>query len=266
MKKLSKHWFYLVMSLSLLLVLTGCNTATPANNEMATQTIIAYNEATTPHYDVVMRNEKPQIDGMSEDAVWETVPILSGGFHFPWDTKEAPLTEFKAFNDGTDFYFHFNVLDQDVLLDSDWKEDESTVDNEDRVELFFAGGSVDKPTPDGMPLYYAIEVDANGRIHDYSIEYYRDFDSEWNLEGLETAATKTDNGYSVEGKIPIKTLEDLKLLNNNVIKVGAYRAEFSAPENEGDDPVMEWISWVDPKTQNPDFHVNSSFGEFRFLK
>lgn len=47
---------------------------------------------------------------------------------------------------------------------------------------------------------------------------------------------------------------------------GVYRAEFSTPEKDGDDPIMEWISWVDPKTEEPDFHVNSSFGEFRFLK
>ena len=47
---------------------------------------------------------------------------------------------------------------------------------------------------------------------------------------------------------------------------GVYRAEFSTPEKDGDDPIMEWISWVDPKTEEPDFHVNSSFDEFRFLK
>ncbi|MBJ8325835.1 carbohydrate-binding family 9-like protein [Streptococcus pacificus] len=265
MKKLSKHWLYLVMISFLSLALFGCTTSSTTSDEKVNQTVIAYNEATTPHYDVVMRKEKPQIDGMLDDTVWQDVPILSGGFHFPWDAKEAPLTEFKAFQDGTDLYFNFNVLDKDVLLDSEWQDNESTVDNEDRVELFFAGGSIDKPTPDGMPLYYAIEVDADGRVHDYSIEYYRDFDGEWDLEGLETAATKTDNGYSVEGKIPIKTLEELKLLTNNTMKVGAYRAEFSTPETEGDDPIMEWISWVDPKTPAPDFHVNSSFGEFRFL-
>ena len=69
------------------------------------------------------------------------------------------------------------MVDQDVVVEKDWKDDESTVDAEDRVELFFAGGSVDKPTPEGMPLYYGIEVDPEGRVHDYSIEYYRKFDS-----------------------------------------------------------------------------------------
>lgn len=86
------------------------------------------------------------------------------------------------------------------------------------------------------------------------------------MDGLETKATTTDDGYDVEGKIPMKSLEDLKLINNHVMRAGIYRAEFSKPEASGKDPKMEWISWVDPKTANPDFHVASSFGEFRFLQ
>ena len=262
MKPQSKKWL-IPMTAALVLVLAGSN----GNASIAeAKEVIAYNEATTPHYDVVKRSEKITLDGKLDDKVWETVPAISGGFHFPWDAKEAPLTEFKAYNDGTDFYFAFNVIDEDVVVEKDWKDDESTVDAEDRVELFFAGGSVDKPTPEGMPLYYGIEVDPDGRVHDYSIEYYRKFDSKWNLEGLETKGVKNDNGYTVEGKIPMKSLQDLKLITNDVMRAGVYRAEFSTPAKEGDDPVMEWISWVDPKTETPDYHVNSSFGEFRFLK
>lgn len=243
-------------------LLVGCSSGSTAESINVT----AYNEATTPHYDVVKREEQAKIDGKLDDKVWENVPSICGGFHFPWDEKEAPITEFKGYNDGTNFYFSFRVVDQEVLVDEEWKDDESTVDNEDRAELFFAGGSVDKPTTDGMPLYYGIEVDPSGRIHDYSIEYYRHFDSEWNLEGLETKGTTTDDGYIVEGLVPLKSFEDLKLLNNNVMRVGVYRAEFSKPEKEDEDPIMEWISWVDPKTEAPDYHVDSSFGEFRFLK
>lgn len=242
--------------------LVGCS----SNASVETTKAVAFNEAATPHYDVVKRDEKATIDGTLDDKVWSTVPSMSGDFSFPWDTKEAPLTVFKGYNDGTDFYFSFEVTDEDVVLDKDWKDDESTVDIEDRVELFFAGGAIDKPTTSGMPLYYGIEVDPDGRVHDYSIKYYRHFDSKWNLDGLETKGKVTDTGYIVEGKIPLKSLEDLKLINNDVMCAGVYRAEFSTPEKDGDDPIMEWISWVDPKTEEPDFHVNSSFGEFRFLK
>lgn len=87
----------------------------------------------------------------------------------------------------------------------------------------------------------------------------------WDLEGLETKGAATENGYIVEGKVPLKSLEDLKLIRNNVMRAGVYRAEFSTQENS-DELLMEWISWVDPKTEAPDFHVDSSFGEFRFLQ
>lgn len=261
MKKIVQ-WTTLALTASLF-ALTGCNSN---NASTSPTTSVAYNEATTPHYDIVKRDQAASIDGSLEDEVWKDIPAISGGFHFPWDSKEAPFTEFKGYHDKDDFYFCFTVKDQDVVMDENWKDDESTVDMEDRVELFFAGTYIDKPGPDGMEKYYGIEIDPKGRVHDYSIVYYRDFDGKWNLEGLETKAVVNDDGYIVEGKVPMKTLEDLKLLNDNIMRAGIYRAEFSTPTKDGEDPKMEWISWVDPKTANPDFHVASSFGEFRFLQ
>lgn len=263
MKNLSKLCFASTLGMAVIFGLSGCGNTGSAEPDKAP---IAYNEATTPHYDVVKRSEKATLDGKLDDEVWSSIPSISGGFHFPWEAKEAPITEFKGYNDGESFYFSFKVIDKDVLVDKEWKDDESTVDNEDRAELFFAGGAIDKPTTEGMPLYYGVEIDPKGRVHDYSIEYYRDFDSKWNLDGLETKGITTDAGYDIEGKIPLESLKKLKLINNNVMRVGVYRAEFSSPEKEGKDPIMEWISWVDPKTEAPDYHVNSSFGEFRFLQ
>ena len=61
------------------------------------------------------------------------------------------------------------------------------------------------------------------------------------------------------------------------ILCGLYRAEFSHDRSgkpvvqqetihnrgrklDGPPPIEEWISWVDPKTPEPDFHVPSSLG------
>lgn len=224
------------------------------------------NMATTPHYDVVFREEAAAVDGNVSDAVWSDVSDISGSFFYPWESKEAPKTVFKAYNDGNKMYFYFEAQDGDVLSSEEWNEDESTVDNEDRAEIFFAQGPVDKPAADGMPLYYGVEIDPQGRVHDYSIKYYRDFDGTWNLAGLETAGAKTDTGYIVEGSIPLETLRNLNLLKENgTLRTGLYRAEFSTPAEGTEEPVMEWISWVDPKTEQPDYHVDSSFGELRLL-
>lgn len=213
-------------------------------------------------YDVVKRAEAPALDGKLDDAVWAGVPAVSGNFHFPWDAKEAPLTVFKAYADGEHFYFAFDVTDAKVVSIQEWK-DESTVDGEDRVELFFAADRVDRPGSNGMARYYAIEVDPLGRVHDYSIEYYRKFDSAWTLAGLESKAMLTDAGYSVEGKIPLKSLQELGVLHDGEMRTGVFRAEFSP--SGGAEPLMEWISWVNPHTPTPDFHVDSAFGQFRFL-
>ena len=68
-----------------------------------------------------------------------------------------------------DVYKRQEVTDENVVTQEEWKDDESTVDNEDRVELFFAGGSVDKPTTSGMEKYYGVEIDPQGRVHDLSL-------------------------------------------------------------------------------------------------
>lgn len=213
-------------------------------------------------YDVVKRGEAPNLDGKLDDQVWAAIPAVSGDFHFPWDVKEAPLTVFKAFHDGKDFYFSFAVSDDKVVSIEQW-QGERTVDGEDRVELFFAGAPVDRPGANGMARYYAIEVDPLGRVHDYSVEYYRHFDSDWALAGLQSKAEISASGYTVEGKIPLQSLRDLGVLAEGMMRTGIYRAEFSPAA--GAEPLMEWISWVNPNTPAPDFHVDASFGQFRFL-
>lgn len=228
---------------------------------MMSVTIVSAQTATSG-YDVVYREDAAVIDGDLTDDVWGNVPTINGDFRYPWEAIEAPGTVFKAYSDKTNFYFAFEVTDEDVVEIADWAG-EKTVDDEDRVELFFAAGDVDKPGDNGIPLYYCIEVDPLGRVHDYSVKYYRIFDSEWTMAGLESAAVITDSGYTVEGLIPLATFAELGMMVlEQPIKVGVYRAEFSKP---ADELIMQWISWVDPKTVNPDFHVNSSFGEFRFL-
>ena len=48
-------------------------------------------------YDVVKRDGALSLDGKVDEAVWADVPAISGAFHFPWMTQEAPRTVFKGF-------------------------------------------------------------------------------------------------------------------------------------------------------------------------
>lgn len=223
--------------------------------------LVSAQEATA-HYDVVKENAAVKIDGAATEAVWTQIGTIDGSFHYPWEAVRAPKTIFRAFQDGQNFYFNFVVYDTDIIVSQKW-QGESTVDNEDRVELFFAPGAIDKPGSSGLPVYYAIEVDPLGRVHDYSAVYYRHLETAWHLDGLQTAAKIEKGMYTVEGSIPIASLNKLGLIDGRgIMRTGVYRAEFS---NTGKGLDMRWISWVDPKTVDPDYHVNSSFGEFRFI-
>lgn len=274
-----KKTFSLSLAALVALGLVGCssNTDKPSSTASSAATTEATTETSaetkdapieTAHYDVVKRDGKITLDGVLDEEVWDTVLPISGSFHYPWEAVEAPSTEYKGYHDGENFYFSFVVKDPQVLVEKEWNDDErSTVDNEDRVEMFFTGGEIDKERDGKLQPYYNIEIDAKGRVHDYSMVYYRDqMDSTWDFEGLEAAGQQTDDGYVVEALIPISALKDLKLLgDNNVMRTGVYRAEFSKPEG-AEEIDMHWISWVDPKTEEPDYHVDSSFGEFRFLQ
>lgn len=217
------------------------------------------------NYDVVKRSgAEVFMDGIANDLVWNDVPAINGEFLYPWEAVEAPRTVFKAFHDGTTFYFSFVCVDPEVLLEKEFKGERATVDPEDRVELFFAPAPIDQPMDYKLPTYYAVEVDADGRVHDYSMVYYRNLDSSWNMPGLKTVGRLMTDGYSVEGFIPLDSLRELGLLKKDgTMRTGVYRAEFFRKAGGGIDE--HWISWVDPKTPVPDYHVDSSFGVFRFL-
>ena len=183
------------------------------------------------------------VDGLLDDAAWSDA-ALETGFSFPWQERTAPATEFRALVDADLLYFAFRVEDADIVIDPG--DDEMSVARGDRVELFF--------TPDAsLDDYICFEIDPSGRVLDYRASYYREFDSEWDLPGLVVAATLTDAGYIVEGRLPLEALP-----TSGRISTGIFRAEYS--HREGDEPLAEWISWVTPDSEEADFHIPSAFG------
>ncbi|MBC8391845.1 MAG: carbohydrate-binding family 9-like protein [Deltaproteobacteria bacterium] len=196
-------------------------------------------------------NETIVVDGKLEEKVWENTNCESS-FVFPWQTEIPPKTMFRAFYDEDGLFFSFSVEDRDLVYDRN-RNDEMVLTGEDRVEIYFAKDEMLKD-------YYCIEIDPLGRVLDYSAHYYRNFDVDWDWNGLKTAAVMTEQGYNIEGMIPLDSLAEL--FDETKLKVGLYRAEISlGPE---DALIEEWISWVDPKTREPDFHTPSSFGSFIF--
>lgn len=176
-------------------------------------------------------------------------------FGFPWSDKPAPRTVFRAGVDGERLQFTFEADDADLVVAEKW-EGESTVDGEDRVEIFFAKDA-------DLTDYWCVEIDPLGRVHDYHARHYRRFDSDWNCPGLKTEAERTPAGYAVRGSVPLAALSDLMgrpIAAGSEIRVGLFRAEFHgtdpATRGEADD---DWISWARPNVPKPDFHVPGAF-------
>ncbi len=198
------------------------------------------------------------VDGMLNESDWNKA-YRERDFSLPWEDRTAPITEFRALCDDKSLYFSFSVHDEDVVIEEKF-DTESIVAREDRVEIFFA-------CDDKLKEYFCLEVDPLGRVLDYAASYYRRFDSSWDLPGVRTAARITGEGYIVEGSVPLKSLEAVGLPplgTDRLLKVGLFRADF----NHGLNSKLHehWISWVDPLTEKPDFHVPSAFGCFRMAE
>jgi len=198
--------------------------------------------------------QKIVIDGRLDESQWSKAEAITS-FSFPWQDKPAPFTEFRAFCDEGKLCFAFTVVDGKIVVEERF-DTELVVDTEDRVEIFFAGNL-------DLNRYYCVEIDPHGRIHDYVASYYRKFDSEWDLAELKVKSLVTNSGYTIEAQVSLESLFSSVLpetAKDGEFYVGLYRAEFSR-DNNGE-LVQEWVSWVNPDSKTPDFHIPSSFGLF----
>ncbi|HNU98759.1 MAG: DUF4838 domain-containing protein [Verrucomicrobia bacterium] len=76
------------------------------------------------------------IDGRLSEPQWDGAEAIRS-FSFPWSSRPAPATEFRAWADADHLYFSFTAEDDDLVVETRF-DGESTLDREDRVEIFFA--------------------------------------------------------------------------------------------------------------------------------
>lgn len=190
-------------------------------------------------------------DGATPD--WSAAVLLAD-FTCPWQAGPVPLTRFRASYDDEQLYFRFDCADLDLVLASGDDVRERVVGS-DRVEIFL--------TPElSLEPYYCLEMDPRGEVLAYRGRVYRQFDWDWQCAGLCVTAGIDGQRYWVEGRLPLPTLRALGVLKPGAreLYAGVYRAEFS---READGTVRRsWLTWVDPRTEKPDFHVPQSFGRF----
>ncbi|MCE2616136.1 MAG: sugar-binding protein [Phocaeicola sp.] len=157
----------------------------------------------------------------------------------PWDGLSDNST-FKCFFSSDYFYFRFEVKDDTPTLCSDYRN-ELNVSNEDRVEIFFS------PDKNMTQTYYGAEMDPNGNTLDYSCNYYRKFNYDWNFNTLDLKTQKDADAYVLIGRIEIKELEKLGV-NLNAFYMGVFRADYYGREQ------VHWYSAQKTDDKEADFH------------
>ncbi len=184
------------------------------------------------------------VDGNVDERVWRDIRALTE-FTNPWDPGGEPKTALKLARDGRALYFLFVVDDPDIEL-ADPYTGEQDVEKEDRVAVLFAK---DKD----MGEYYGFEIDSMGRSLAYKAAYYRNFDYGWEPpDDFKVAATRTENGFIVEGAVPRWFLSKLERSPGGPVWWGTYRCSVM---RAGGALSCDWLSLHDPLTAQPDFHV-----------
>jgi len=172
-------------------------------------------------------------------------------FTSPWTQKQFGATIFNYWNDAKWVYFLFEVDDENLTLAKHKKSEEQNVLYSDRVELFFTKDSLLQP-------YYTLEMDANGRLFDAKCTKGEkpkiDETWDWPKDAIEIKSQLTKTGYTLEGKISIKSLNEFELIHEDRLLCGVMRANFL------NNKEVQWITWQDPKTLKPDFHNWGVFG------
>ncbi len=208
-------------------------------------------------YRVQKHAPTPPLTGRADDPAWQAAEALTD-FRFPWQERPAPATAFRALWNEEFLSFQFVVHDDDIVL-GEGETQEQAVLGSDRVELFFAAD------PD-LQHYYTLEMDPRAWVFDAHGSQYRKIDSAWDWPGLELAASLTDDGYILEGRIPMASFAELDLWQDGErrrLRCGVFRAEFG--HEAGGSVRQNWISWIMPDSPKPDFHIPSAFGQWELV-
>jgi chondroitin AC lyase len=194
------------------------------------------------------------VDGKLENRWLQTDSITT--FISPWKNTTAGPTTFRAAHDSSYFYFIFTVSDSKVIAPTD--AEEASVTKGDRIELFFSADS-------SLATYYCFEIAPNGLIYDYRATLHRNFFPEWQSSGVNIKSNIHSSGYTIEGAIPklfFETFINERGFEADSIYAGVFRAErnFSSASEED----FTWLSWIKPNATQPDFHIPSAMGIFKF--
>lgn len=191
------------------------------------------------------------ITGKGDHPLWNKANKLLD-FSSPWDSEKIKPIAFKALCDSETLFFCFKVEDAEVHIDTTDNTFRS-INESDRVELFFR-------TDESLNPYYCLEIDPASRIMDFKARPNKQFDFNWNWpsDDIKVKSSIESTYFTVEIAISLASLTKLGLLKEGKIETGIYRAKYNKQNDGSYEPT--WITWVNPNTESPNFHIPSSFG------
>ncbi|WP_027125428.1 carbohydrate-binding family 9-like protein [Gelidibacter mesophilus] len=195
------------------------------------------------------------INGKGDHPLWEKAMLLKD-FSSPWHHESVENIEFRALYDSENLYVSYKVKDDSLHIDRS-DNSKKSVDNSDRVELFLRSDHHLDP-------YYCLEMDPLARVQDFIARPNRQFDFKWDWpkDGISLKSQITPTYFCVELALSLKSLIQFELIQpDGSIEAGIYRAKYNQQPNGLFEPT--WITWVDPQTDRPDFHIASSFGKLQ---
>ncbi|GAA3611548.1 carbohydrate-binding family 9-like protein [Flavivirga amylovorans] len=197
------------------------------------------------------------ITGKGASHLWDDANVLND-FSSPWEDLKDTKTTFRALWDDDYLFFCFHVFDDAIHIDNT-DTGFNSINVSDRVEFFFRVNASLNP-------YYCLEIDPTPRIMDFKALPNKDFnfDWDWPKQDLVVNSNMNSKGFSVEGKISLASLKSLNLIHDLTIETGIFRATYYKTKELTYKPT--WITWVDPKTDAPNFHTPSSFGTLKLEK
>nr|WP_314264697.1 carbohydrate-binding family 9-like protein [uncultured Moellerella sp.] len=224
---------------------------------VALTALLATSAVGAKEYQIKYTDKIDSLQEANNAQVWEQAEVLTD-FIYPWEKEQAPKTDFRALWSDNALYFRFIAEDKDVQLGDNPDKDQAVLDS-DRVELFFSTGPELKP-------YYTAEMDPKGRVFDAKANFYREVAPSWNWQTLKFDGKMTPDGYMVTGKIDLDELTKLNLWQDSdktTLMCAILRGEFSAGTPK---QSRKWISWIQPESVKPDFHIPSAFGSCKLVK
>ncbi|HUQ67719.1 MAG TPA: carbohydrate-binding family 9-like protein [Flavitalea sp.] len=203
-----------------------------------------------------LTNSKIKVDGRLKESDWKKCKRITN-FVSPWKNVPLESTVFRAAYDERNFYFAFEVTDNKIITSP--KKEEIAATEADRVELFFSHDT-------SMIPYYCFEMAPNELVYDYKAQFHRQFFAEWRAAGVTVKACISKNKYVIEGVMPLSLIAQINgttsSLRGTSVLAGVFRADKDIVSSSEDD--FTWISWIRPNADQPDFHIPSALGTFKF--